>query len=469
MVFKLCKSLYSASLPGTAFPLSRGIVRPAENQIIPVHADARPLVNIDLNIPRLVPIHHRNEFFTPALVEVEEIVELTDPIERVEAAYLVEPLPAQRERQTERQRMAEACRQAALNRITALQILATGRAIAPGEPTIPFQDETAHLMNAEVDDIVIARNFEWDAVPLLRNIEMRNVAPPRNIGEGAVATPQNVELDVVAPPIIIGGGNAALPRNIEENTIAPQRYLEEEAFNPPLYDEGEAVAPLRGIEGNAVVPPRVIEGEAVAPRRYYEEGAVAPQIRNFGEGALRIRRRGRPRGTTAAVMAARRAGIPAVQPYARPLRPPVRLPPVDVPPNRFPIVIEFEGPDENGWFNHDQIGAVIRNRLARAQALNDVIPQIVLERPVEVPLPADQLEENGPIMANVGCCICQTRRSNRSSQCGHLYCNVCYETYWKLKRQNWNQELGLFDKKKIPCATCRREVGSVREIHLNGI
>jgi hypothetical protein len=82
-----------------------------------------------------------------------------------------------------------------------------------------------------------------------------------------------------------------------------------------------------------------------------------------------------------------------------------------------------------------------------------------------------QPEEEGElIMANVSCCICQTRRNNLPSKCGHLYCSTCYNTYWKQKRANWNRVLfGAFQQKKVACATCRKELGTMRKIHFNGV
>jgi hypothetical protein len=138
-----------------------------------------------------------------------------------------------------------------------------------------------------------------------------------------------------------------------------------------------------------------------------------------------------------------------------------------------------EGPDPDVVYTPDQIREIIRNRAARAEAQHAMA---FLEPPLEVIALSDdeseeepqvpqvhEPEENGPILANVSCIICQTRRSNSSTECGHLYCHNCYDVYWKNKREMWNRRNVRFDKEKVGCAQCRRKMGQFRVVHLHGI
>ena len=323
----------------------------------------------------------------------------------------------------------------------------------------------------ENENAVALRNDERYVVPQIRIVARAAVPGPRDRAQPLIAVQANVPLqqNQIAPRRIIDGGAAMMPVNGNENDVAlrnDERYVAPEIRNA-------ARVAVRGRRDRAIAPGQPLiavqanvplQENPIAPRRIVDGGAVQ---RNVAEGGAIPRRRGRPPGTTALVMAARRAGLPLpnIPPNAPHLPQVVRLPPQDGLPVYVPM---DEGPDENRWFNHDHIRAIINNRAARAAAENNVA--VLAPEEQEDDIPEDIPEEDEEIMANVSCCICQTRRSNLSSKCGHLYCSNCYNIYWKQKRANWNRVLfGAFQQKKVACATCRKELGKMRKIHLNGV
>jgi hypothetical protein len=137
-----------------------------------------------------------------------------------------------------------------------------------------------------------------------------------------------------------------------------------------------------------------------------------------GRGVGAGRPRGRPRGPTNAVMAARRsANDPAIPHYRRPAIADAVF--ADDHPH-----LEFEDEDENHFFQDEHI-AMIRNPAALNCNRISLAPQNqVHARPELRELPAPEI--NVPILADVECCICQKQRSNRVTSCVHLYCNDCY-------------------------------------------
>lgn len=153
ILFNKCYySLYSASLPGNAFPLSRGIPMAVEELIVNPRVPflAPVVMDVNIDIPPLVPIYQRYDIADPvgpvpvqdaAYVEpiaaeaelpVEPIpaeAELTFETIPLEAANMVEPVPVEaayiiepvRVELTERQRIAYACREAAQVRMRAIE------------------------------------------------------------------------------------------------------------------------------------------------------------------------------------------------------------------------------------------------------------------------------------------------------------------------------------------------------------
>lgn len=392
--------MYNASLPATVFPLSRGITN-AGQQVFE-NAVARPAA-INHNIPLLIPIEVAGN---DAAYPVDAII--------AEAANMVQPilLPI-----NERQRMAEACREAAQarmrvmreiendlateRRIPAIRVLAAGNAIFPVQANVPLQEgPIAPRRIVDGDAAFMQVNVNENAVDL-RNAERGDVAPQiRFVVRGAI-------------------------HGRRGRAIAPGQPLIPVPANTPLQER-------------PIAQRRIVDGDAAAVQLNVADNAVNP--RNGEEGAV-PRLRGRPPGTTALVMAARRAGIPDIPPNAPPrLRQVVRFPPRLG--DDLPVYIPMdEGPDQDGRFTHDHIRAIINNRAARFAAEDNVA--VLAPEDQGNDLPADEPEEDGEIMANVSCCICQTRRSNLSSKCGHLYCSTCYSTYWKLKLANWNRILLL--------------------------
>jgi hypothetical protein len=458
------------------------IVNPRVPFLAPVVMD----VNVNIDIPPLVPIYQRYDIADPVPVQDAAFVEPIEaeaelavetipaeaelavetipaeaelavetipaeaelPIETIpmEAANMVEPVPVEaadiiepvRVELTERQRIADACREAAQVRmraieqnlasergLPALRILAAGRAIAPGQAIIPVAPYPIIPGRAIILDNV-NREIGGQAVLDLVNIQ-GNVAAleHRDVGRNAVILQPHVEGGLAALEPRIGRVAALQPRNVRRRAAAPEH---------------------RNVPGDAV------------------------EARNVLGRAVRGRPRGRPLGTTAAVMAARRLGL-NIQPPVPRVQQPENVP--------IPGPDSEEDPDPDVVYTPDQIREIIRNRAARAEALHAVA---FLEPPLEVLLLSDdeseeephvpqvhEPEENGPILANVSCIICQTRRSNGSTECGHLYCHNCYDVYWKNKREMWNRLNVRFDKKKVGCAQCRRKMGQFRVVHLHGI
>ena len=398
--------------PVGAFPAvhqleQRAPVDPVPDPIVH-HLDLEPLgalqaVNqVELAIP-LAPVGafpavHQLEQRAP--IDAIPVVHDVEPapvllaVQHIEAEILYAPvdvIPAVlRVEPDVRQQIAQRCRDAALHRMIPPLIPADENAFAERENvyTVAQLDGQEQNLNIYAHAGLQFNGQEWE----VENEEL--AAPPFDLEEG---NELNVRVDALR---VIAVGRA----------VADDR----------------GVAARRGVTARRGVAVR----RGIAVRR----GVAA-------------RRPGRPPGTTAAVMAARRAA--------------------DTARNE-------EGPDENRVFQHHHIRAIIRNREERARniAAQEALDGHVMDRgprdrQVVGPV-RDRHVIEGPIVANVECCICQTQRSNRVSDCGHLYCEECINAYLTTKRNAWmNNDFERFDARLVQCAYCREALGRVGVVHLN--
>ena len=399
--------------PVVAFPAVRAPVDPVQDPIVH-HLDLEPLgalqaVNqVELAIP-LAPVGafpavHQLEQRAP--IDAIPVVHDVEPapvllaVQHIEAEILYVPvdvIPAVlRVEPDVRQQIAQRCRDAALHRMIPPLIPADENAFAERENVymVAQLDGQEQNLNIHAHAGLQFNGQEWD----VENEEL--AAPPFDLEEG---NELNVRVDALR---VIAVGRAVA----DDRGIAVRR----------------GVAARRGVTARRGVAVR----RGIAVRR----GVAA-------------RRPGRPPGTTAAVMAARRAA--------------------DTARNE-------EGPDENRVFQHHHIRAIIRNREERARniAAQEALDGHVMDRgprdrQVVGPV-RDRHVIEGPIVANVECCICQTQRSNRVSDCGHLYCEECINAYLTTKRNAWmNNDFERFDARLVQCAYCREALGRVGVVHLN--